>query len=204
MRKAVINKVLLPLSVIPMAAAISSCSCEACLKNESLKIPIEVLEKSNAFIESKVGLDFFKENILLDYERCQADSPYYEMHYRLRMKNKDYVDEDIHFTVGQDGRIVFEKEITGLPECLDQPETCRFNIDKEEAIKIAGLKGLKKGIRDWDISFRWEETSGQYVWHILSTLFDGVSSEGKRTGGEEILIDPSDGSVIRKSEWVIK
>jgi hypothetical protein len=117
------------------------------------------------------------------------------------MPDKPYVDSKIKFTVDTTGQIIDKENAVGLPDCLSNPEKCRFNINEEQAKQIAKENGFKEGIKDWKVEFKWEPKYNQYVWSILSTLEGSQGSFGFRGNGEILLIDPDSGKIISKDTW---
>ena len=176
-----------------------ACSC-SCTDSQS-SVPDQVLKNSNEFIISKVGKDFFDKNIKPDFQNSKKIGSQYFMVYSFNMPDKRYVDSKIKFTVDTTGQIVDKKNVTGLPDCLSNPEKCRFNIDEEQAKKIAKENEFKEGIKDWKVEFKWEPKYNQYVWSILSTLEESKGSFGFRGNGEILLIDPDSGKIISRDTW---
>ncbi|HSD62196.1 MAG TPA: PepSY domain-containing protein [Ignavibacteriaceae bacterium] len=164
-------------------------------------VPGDVLKKSNQFIISKVGQEYFDKYIKPDFQETKKLRSQYQMVYNFRIPDKPYVDSKIKFTVDSTGRITDEKNTTGLPDCLSNPEKCEFNIDKEQAVSIAEENNLPKGIKDWKIEFKWEPEKNQYVWSILTTQSESQGSFGFRGSGEIMLIDPNTGEVISQKPW---
>lgn len=176
-----------------------SCSC-SCMESQS-SIPENVLQKSNQFVVSKVGQDYFDKFIkpdILDIKRIHSQ---YQMVYNFRIPDKPYVDTKIMFTVDSTGQVIDLKNVIGLPDCISNPEKCEFNINKDQAVQIAEKNNFQKGIKDWKIEFKWEPEKNQYVWSILSTIQEMQSSFGFKGSGEIMLIDPNTGEVISQKPW---
>ena len=182
-------------------AAFYSCSC-SCTDSQST-VPDKILKNSNNFIISRVGQDFFEKYIKPDFQDTKEINSKYYMVYNFKISDKPYVDTKIKFTVDTTGRVIDKADITGLPDCLSNPEKCRFNIDEEQAKKIATENNFKQGIKEWKVEFKWEPKYNQYVWSILSTLTASQSSFGFRGSGEILLIDPDTGNIISKDTWKI-
>ena len=181
------------------AAAFYSCSC-SCTESQST-VPDKILKNSNNFIISRVGKDFFDKYIKPDYKDTkQIDSKYY-MVYSFKIPDKPYVDTKINFIVDTTGMVIDKANVTGLPDCSSNPGKCEFNIDEEQAKKIAADNNFKQGIKDWKIEFKWEPKYDRYVWSILSTFKEMHGSFGFKGNGEIMLIDPNSGEVISTNPW---
>lgn len=193
------GKILIAGLVLIGTVTFFACSC-SCTDSQS-SVPDQVLKNSNQFIISKVGKDFFDKNIKPDFQNTKKIGSQYLMVYSFNMPDKRYVDSKIKFTVDTTGQIVDKKNVSGLPDCLSNPEKCRFNIDEEQAKKIAKENEFKEGIKDWKVEFKWEPKYNQYVWSILSTLEESKGSFGFRGNGEILLIDPDSGKIISRDPW---
>jgi hypothetical protein len=119
------------------------------------------------------------------------------------MPDKPYVDAIIKFTVDSVGNVIKNRDIVGIPRCLNFPEECDFNIDEQTARQIAGNMGLKDGVKEWDAGFMWDFKFNRYVWRILSTLTELGSDENYKATGQEMLIDPNSGEVLALNDWRI-
>ncbi|GAB4289056.1 MAG: hypothetical protein Kow0098_06800 [Ignavibacteriaceae bacterium] len=190
-----------------LAASVSlvylqSCSCSSC-GNQEAEVPFEVLNSANKFIISKTGKEFFDKYITPDFYHTSKDSIFYNLVYRLYDPEKPFVDGIIKFSVDTTGRINYNREITGIPECLSDQRNCEFNIDEQTAINIAAKDGLEEGIKEWKTGFIWDPKYGRYVWHILSTIKE-IPGEAYKASGKEIIIDPYSGEIIARNEWNIR
>jgi hypothetical protein len=182
---------------------LTSCKCRACEDKEHGSVPIEVLTKADSFIVASTGKDFFDKFITPDFARTKHAPPYYEMAYKLFIPEKPYVDAIIKFTVDSVGNVLKNRDIVGIPKCLNFPEECDFNIDEQTAKQVATNMGLKDGIKEWDIGFMWDFKFNRYVWRILSTLTELGSEENYKATGQEMLIDPNTGEVLALNDWRI-
>lgn len=196
----VLNTSLFMMALI-ISFVISSCRCPSCDEQEEAKVPFGVLEKSDDFIISKTGEDFFAKYVTADFFRTKHNPPYFEMVYKFFMPEKPYVDALIKFTVDSAGNVIEERDIVGIPKCRYFPEECDFQIDEEKARQIATKKGLEKGIKDWKVGFLWNHKRERYVWHILSTLDEIEGDFGYRGNGKEMIIDPASGEVLALNDW---
>lgn len=181
----------------------NGCSCKTCDDNEEAQIPLDVLKKTDQFIVSKTGNDFFKKYITADFLKSKHIVPNYLMVYRFYMPEKPFVDELIRFTVDSSGNILSQYEIVGIPDCNLNPIDCDFVVDEKIAKQIAAEYGLPKGIKDWKVDFVWETKYNKYVWHLFSTLKESQGDFGYRADGEQIVIDPNNASVIYQNSWKI-
>lgn len=181
----------------------NGCSCKTCGDNEEAQIPLDVLKKTDQFIVSKTGNDFFKKYIAADFLQSKHIAPNYLMVYKFYMPEKPFVDELIRFTVDSSGNIISQYEIVGIPDCNSNPMDCDFVVDEKIAKQIATEYGLPKGIKDWKVDFVWEAKYNKYVWHLFSTLKASQGDFGYRADGEQIVIDPNNASVIYQNSWKI-
>ncbi len=179
---------------------------------EEQPIPDSIVNKSNQFIISKVGQEFFNNYITLNSELSKyyppeesciknpsycADylqKPYYFMVYSFKIPEKPYVDELLELAVDTEGNIIAEREATGTPNCVSNPNECLFSIDEAEAIQIAKNAGLEGEMADWETSFYWIGGDIKtYAWSIQNTTTP--------TSGEVVLINANSGEIIGISPW---
>jgi Peptidase propeptide and YPEB domain len=193
------GKILLTGLVLSGTFTFYTCSC-SCTESQS-EIPKQVLNRSNHFIISKVGQDYFDKYIKPDYQDTRKISSHYDMVYSFKIPDKPYVNTKIKFSVDTTGQLLNKESVIGLPDCLSNPEKCEFNIDEEQAKAIAEKNDLKQGIKDWKVEFKWESKYNQYVWSILSTFQEAQGSFGFRGNGEIMLIDPNTGDIISQNPW---
>jgi len=191
------------LSLFALALFSYSCTCSNCDKRLENDIPAYIVEAADKFIISRVGQDFYDNYIYPDYVRTKAVPPYYHMYYILRMVETDFINEQVYFTLDEKGNIVEEFDVVGVPDCMEEPADCEFNIRKEQALEIAKREKLVEGIKPWDIAFMWSSDLGKYVWHILSTTRESGSGDFYKASGQEIIIDPNDGKILKQREWDI-
>lgn len=194
---------LLIIAVLISIAVLTSCKCRTCQDQEQDSVPLEILTKADSFIIASTGKEFFQSYITPDFARTKHTPPYYEMAYKFFMPDKPYVDAIIKFTVDSVGNVIKNRDIVGIPRCLNFPEECDFNIDEQTARQIAGNLGLKDGVKEWDAGFMWDFKFNRYVWRILSTLTELGSDENYKATGQEMLIDPNSGEVLALNDWRI-
>ena len=180
---------------------LTSCKCRACEDQEQGSVPLEVLTKADSFIIASTGKDFFDNYITADFARKRYIPPYYEMAYKFYMPEKPYVDAVIKFTVDSVGNVLMNRDIVGIPKCLNYPEQCEFNIDEQTARQIASDMELKEGIKEWDSGFMWDFKLQRYVWRILSTLTEYNYDDNYKATGQEMIIDPNTGDVLALNDW---
>lgn len=180
---------------------LTGCKCPACQRQEEAVIPSAILKKANQVIINKTGEEFFDKYIKPDFVKTKYTAPYYDVVYHFYMPEKPYVDALIKFSVDSTGAVAADRDFVGVPECKD--DNCNFSISEEQAVKIAKDNGLEAGVKEWQKGFIWDNKLKQYVWHILSTLQESTGSEGKRSKGKEIVIDPNTGMVLATNEWRI-
>lgn len=179
---------------------INACSGSSCGRGET-KIPAEVLDKGNKFIISKTGQEFFNKYIKPDLSLSKALSSGYFLVYNFFMPEKPYVDGTIRFTADSTGKILTDREVAGIPNCVHSPGLCDFLIDEMNAVKIAKQSGLESGIKEWDIKFLWNAQFDQYVWLVINTLQESEGGYGKRANGIQMIVDPNSGEVLATNEW---
>lgn len=194
---------LLIISALISIAVLTSCKCRTCQDQEQDSVPLEILTKADSFIIASTGKEFFQSYITPDFARTKHTPPYYEIAYKFFMPDKPYVDAIIKFTVDSVGNVIKNRDIVGIPRCLNFPEECDFNIDEQTARQIAGNMGLKDGVKEWDAGFMWDFKFNRYVWRILSTLTELGSDENYKATGQEMLIDPNSGEVLALNDWRI-
>ncbi len=180
---------------------LTSCKCRACEDKEESSVPLEVLTKADSFIVSSTGKEFFEKYITVDFFRTKNTPPYYEMAYKFFVPEKPYVNAIIKFTVDSVGNVLKNRDVIGIPDCVNFPEYCEFNIDEQSARRVAKEKNLKEGIRDWDTVFQWDLKIQRYVWRILSTLTELGSGDNYKATGQEIVIDPNTGEMLALNDW---
>ncbi|MFH0733065.1 MAG: hypothetical protein V1773_01290 [bacterium] len=181
------------------------CVCQKCLKSGyDFEISDTVTTSAEKYITDKTGKDFYNNNIFPNYVNSKEILGNYELHYVLIMPDKDYVQEEIFFTIDKAGKVLEKYEIAGIPNCKDNPDECIFNITEKQAIKIAQDADLAKGVKDWKVSFRWSMEYDRYIWHILSITYETGKADYYKASGEEMVINPADGSIILQRKWEIK
>lgn len=184
---------------------------DAVARSRARYIPSSIVEKSNQFIISKVGQDFFNKYIKINYSASRyylpdeytikhpegaaefLQRPYYLMVYSFKMPEKPFVNGVIEFCVDTDGNLILEREPYGIPD----PTKCDFPIDEAAAIQIAKNAGLEEGIAAWETSFHCYG-SARYVWTVQNTLTLSTSPE---QGGNGVVIDANSGEVIENYGW---
>jgi len=188
---------------ISFSLLINGCNCIPCSEKEEAQIPLDVLKKTDQFIISKTGDDFFKKYITADFFQSKHIAPNYLMVYKFYMPEKPFVDELIRFTVDSTGKVLTQYEVVGIPDCNTNQIDCDFVVDDKIAKQIATENGLPKGIKDWKVDFVWEAKYDKYVWKIISTNKETVLQDHDRAEGELIIINPSNASIIEKESWKV-
>jgi hypothetical protein len=190
-------------SILICISLLTSCKCRACEDQEQGSVPLEVLTRADSFIIASTSRKYFDQYIKPDFSRTKYTPPYYEMAYKFFMPEKPYVDAIIKFTVDSVGNVLKNRDIVGIPRCLNFPEECDFNIDEQAARQIATNMGLKAGVKEWDAGFMWDFKYNRYVWRILSTLTELGNEENYKASGQEMLINPNTGEVLALNDWRI-
>jgi hypothetical protein len=196
-----ISMFLSALIILISITILTSCKCRACENKEEGLVPLEVLTKADSFITASTGKEFFQLYITPDFYRTKHTPPYYQMAYKFFMPEKPYVNATIKFTVDSLGNVLKNRDIVGIPRCVNFPEECDFNIDEKAAKQIASNMGLKEGIREWEVGFLWDFKLQRYVWRILSTLTEYSSGDNYKATGQEMVIDPNTGEVLALNDW---
>jgi len=197
-------KLLMILSVVSAVGfVVTSCSCSSCSKEELAEVPLDVLNKANSFIIGRTGKDFFEKYITPDFARTKHVIPYYDMVYRLFVPEKPYVNTLIKFSIDSLGRVEKKRDILGIPNCLQYPGQCDWQVDEDAVRLIAEKYGLEKGVKDWQVGFIWNPERQIYVWHVLSTTREFEGDFGYRANGKEMIIDPVSGDVLAANDWKI-
>ena len=196
-----ISLLLSALIILISIFVLTSCKCRACEDKEEGSVPLEVLTKADSFITASTGKEFFQQYITPDFYRTKHTHPYYEMAYKFFMPEKPYVNATIKFTVDSAGNVLKNRDIVGIPRCINFPEECDFNIDEQTAKQIANNMGLKEGIREWEVGLLWDFKLQRYVWRILSTLTEYSSGDNYKATGQEMVIDPNTREVLALNDW---
>ncbi len=196
-----IGKILIAILAGLVGVTFLACSCS--YTDSQSNVPENVLKRSNSFIVSKVGQEFFDSYIKPDFQETKKINSKYYMVYNFKIPDKPYVDNKIKFEVDSTGRIINQGNIIGLPDCNADPGKCEFNINEEQATQIAKDNNFEEGIKAWKVEFKWTPKYNQYVWSIRSTFEEMQNSNGIRAKGKVMLIDPNSGKVISTDIWGI-
>jgi hypothetical protein len=194
---------LLFISIVLFSIFSTGCTCGSCAKNENSGIPLNILKKSDQYIISRTGNEFFRKYITIDFSQSKHIPPNYLMVYKFYMPEKTFIDEIIRFNVDSTGNVLKQYEVVGIPDCSSNPMNCDFVVDEKMARQIATENALPKGIKDWKIDFVWDAKYKRYVWQLLSTVKESQGEFGYRGEGEQISIDPNNATVIDKHSWKI-
>jgi len=181
-----------------------SCSCQRCDDSKIIFISPKMAENAQEFIEAYVGAEFYSKYVFQDKLRTEYISPYYILVFNIIIPEKPFFHGEIKFYMDSSGTINTKMPVTGIPDCLEKPETCQFNTDETEARAIAKSNLLAEGIKEWMVSTVWSEQYNKYVWYILNTLYESEGSNGFIGEGEYIIIDICSGEVIEKNVWKVR
>lgn len=196
------RKLVLMILVIGVSSfVVESCRCPAESELPKSKIPERILQKANEFIIAKTGSDFFYKHISIDLSESKSIPPNYFFAYKLFIKEKPYVNEQIRFITDSTGNVSTQYEIEGIPDCISDPLNCEFVVDEKIAKQVAGESGLAKGIKDWETYFEWNTKYEKYVWKIVSTAKEVKMEDHSRAEGELMLVDPATAEVLLKEKW---
>ncbi|MBU1678703.1 MAG: hypothetical protein KJ799_10135 [Bacteroidetes bacterium] len=181
-----------------------SCTCPSCRKEQPLEVPLEMYSSADSFLVSKVGKDFLAKYIHADYLRGKRTKDKFKLRYRFIMPEYSFVNEEIIIVTDTLGKIINPQGVAGIPTCAHEPDGCTFYVTESESKLIAEEESFPKGIRDWEISFRWAEAVNKYTWHVLSVEKEFGSGENYKASGREIYIDSISGEILKEREWEIK
>ena len=184
---------------------LSGCYCKTCLKSSyDFEFSEEAKNRAAIYIINKTGKTFFDNYIFPDYINSKQIGEKFELHYILTIPEKDDIKEPILFTTDINGNVIEKYEISGIPDCKDNPEDGTFNITENEAEDIAIKAGMSKGIKDWKIDFMWSSEYAKYVWYVLCVKSEMHYEDNYKASGEEMIINPYDGKIISHRNWDIK
>ncbi|MHC1738901.1 MAG: hypothetical protein AB9882_12925 [Ignavibacteriaceae bacterium] len=181
-----------------------SCSCQRCDESKIIHVSARMAENAQAFIEAYVGAEFYSKYISIDKLKTEYHSPNYLLVYNISIPDKPFFRGEIKFYMDSSGNVITKIPVTGIPNCVEKPENCIFNIDENEARAIAKANYLSVGMKDWMLSVMWNEDYDKYVWYILSTTYESEGSNGFIGDGEYIIIDIGSGKVIEKDKWKVR
>jgi hypothetical protein len=201
--KKLVRRSLLLLGSLFVLFNICSCSCSCASKDEVTKVPADVMQKSDAFIKSRTGDEFFEKYITPDFHLTKHSPPNFDMVYKFSIPEKVYANGLIKFTVDSSGNVLMNRDITGIPNCFRSEDECEFKIDGKWARQIAVQHGIESGVKDWQVEFVWNPQRDRYLWHVRATYNEIQGDIGYRADGEEIFINPANGEVIAKDKWRI-
>ena len=140
----------MPLFFLFILLLLNSCSCKTCGTNsEALQVPGYVFEKTDRFIKSKVGTDFFENHIHPDYKNSKMKGDKFEVRYKFRMIDYDFVNEEVLIVTDSSGNITKGSLIKGIPNCMNEQSGCEFKIDRNRAVEIGVANYLPEGIKEW-------------------------------------------------------
>jgi hypothetical protein len=200
------KKIIPVLFLVLLFLSINGCKCHKCLEKEGPKtdVPEFIIKKANKFVMSRTGREFFKKNIRFDFLKSRKIKEGYFIRYNYVRTDYPFVHEPVYFTVDSTGKPLKKFGIVGIPDCLHEPINCIYKVNKAKAEEIARQENLGAGIKKWDVSFRWENKLNRYIWHIISTTKETGTGKHYKAEGEEIMINPSDGSILKKGKWYVR
>ena len=184
--------------------------------------PSYIFAKSDSIIISITGPDFFKRNFTLvkDGFFTEDDDPnipsafslrysspnsypedvVYSVLYKFSIPGKNWINEPIRFNFDSAGNILYGIP-EGIPQYLHYPDSCIFNVNKEQAVAIARQAKFEEGYGAWKIRFgliQWTSIR-KYAWAIENCMTPNC---GCPSNGHTILIDPNTGVIFQKSDWI--
>lgn len=182
-------------------------------QNQNLpNISPSIIKKSDEFLISKLGEEFFIKYVILDRRSTQfnlADQfciknpsgcssylqkPYYLMVYTLRMRGKSFVNVSLEFALDEDGKLIIERDVVGVPNCVADSGECVFAIDESQAQEIAKKAAFSNDSSNWKTDFTWHGGNlNTYVWT--------VSNNFGKSMGQTVIIDANTGEVLDINDW---
>lgn len=172
----------------------------------------KIIEKADQFLISKLGEDFFKEHIVFNRKLTQfnpADQyciknpkecslylqkPYYLMVYTMRIRGKPFVNVGLEFALDEDGKLIKERDVIGVPNCEIDASKCDFVIDEQKAYELAQKAGLQGIPSEWKPEFTWHGGNlNTYVWNVSNNF-------GKNMG-QTVIIDANNGDILDINDW---
>ncbi|MDP2302513.1 MAG: hypothetical protein Q8N03_08825 [Ignavibacteria bacterium] len=202
--KKLLTKIFVGFFALALTWNFAACSCNCGQEENQYPFPDNVTTNADKLIINKTGSDFFKDYISFNPVNSKRIESLFELRYKINIPDKPYFKGEIVIYTDTLGNILYDKEITGIPDCFTDPQNCEFHISDIQAKSIAETEGLDKGIKDWKIGLLWNGKHKQYLWHILSTLSESGNDERYIAKGKELLIDPSSGKIIELNEWNIR
>ena len=185
-------------------------------------IPQAIVDRASGLLVSRLGQQFFEENIRFNPARSQAHPslprfpvdfaeihpdlafrPCFRMVFDLTVREKPWAESAIEFFVDSRGDLLPDLPVLGVPGCVDDPRECQFPIDKERAANLAEAAGFGIGLRPWTASFGWQQADSArhipatYVWRFSNTLVLSPAHDE----GATIAIDANSGEVVFRGGW---
>lgn len=199
------RKYILTITVAAFIILFQACSCKTCGDNgEYYNVPDKIITKADQFVISKTGQDFYNAYLHFNYEESRRIDNRYYLVYNMRDLDREYVDELIYFSADTNGVVLKDYEVVGIPDCNSDPDKCRFELTRDQAIDIAENEGITEGKAGREVSFRWSSEFNSYVWHILSTEQESGTEDTYKANGSEIILSPADGTILAKRTWNIR
>ena len=182
----------------------SSCQNQKLVKETEAALPASIITSAEEFVKSITGEKYYSDYISIDLNNSRKINSFYEIYFSMIDRKKEFVNETIRFYVTEQGKVDNTKEITGIPNCKKTPSEGIFNIDEKSAVDAAVSYGLEEGVKEWKVSFEWTGEFNMYTWHLLATYNESGGENNYRANGEELFINPFDGSLIDKRKWNIR
>ncbi|HPG39081.1 MAG TPA: hypothetical protein PLP19_22510 [bacterium] len=188
-------------------------------------VPSYIMNIAKEFIISRVGEDFFNNNIKIDKHWCRLypplesclDSPfncasylsdyYYKLQYYIKSPNIPELGGLIEIVMDTTGVIYYPRNgIEGLPDCIKNPCECQFPISEADALEIA--RNQLKGEMTYSyVKFFWTSlfVEHSYVWEVrCSVRVENPQSEsGFSSSNQIVVIDANSGVVLAINGWAV-
>ncbi|GJQ31869.1 MAG: hypothetical protein HBSAPP04_07080 [Ignavibacteriaceae bacterium] len=200
------------LSVLGLSFILSACSCPVCEITENrypktfklMGVPENMKERVDSYIAARSGEDFFLKNVKLNETASYFDSVKYYWVYDIAIEGKEWASGKIELFTDSLGNVDPLMEVSGIPECASNPNSCDYTITPTKAKELAQKEGLKAGVKEWSVKFIWNPKYKNYVWQVLSTLEESQGSHGFRGSGQELILDASTGAKLEMNEWKVR
>jgi len=160
-------------------------------------IPDHVITRANAFVESRVGREFFASQYTY-YHAAMNGQGNWAVSYTLRVPGSDYR-TSAEVWVSPDPGVTKTLSYRGVPDCVHRPADCDFRITAEEAARIAEKAGLKPSLEPVQVWMEWNGDREIFTWAVTSVI--ELREDGKTS--ECYQVNASTGEVVNKIEYEV-
>ncbi len=114
------------------------------------------------------GDDFYKKENTSQQMRYLAFD-HYLVQYWFRIPDKPWRRTRIVWNADLQGTVIPSGALDQIPQCINDPTDCKFQIDSSDAIAIAKNAGIPEGLRPIHALFAVLPFKGRVVWVVSST-----------------------------------